>query len=64
MENYSDIIVDVSENYDNNLCGENKSIISAVSFTDTFLEDPGNGLLYTEILEALTQNVFRGIGNE
>lgn len=54
IENVSNIIKDINDNYDDNLVNENKTIISLVSFTD----DEETAIFYEDILDGLEANVL------
>lgn len=56
MENISNIIKDIEDNYDNNLINEksNKTILSMVAFTDDC------NIQYSDILQGLTANMLVG----
>lgn len=53
IENVSNIIKDIYDNYDDNLVSENKTIISLVSFTDE-----ETAIFYEDILDGLEANVL------
>ena len=54
IENVSNIIKDINDNYDDNLISENKTIISLVSFTD----DEETAIFYEDILDGLEANIL------
>lgn len=63
IENISNIIKDISDNYNDDLYNETNKvkILSIVPFTDGYDDcDPDTTLFYGEIIEGLKQNMIGG----
>ena len=61
IENISNIIKDITDNYNDDLINEKdgKSLLSLVSFTDIFDDEESPIVLYQSILDGLKENMLK-----
>ena len=60
IENISNIIEDITDNYNDDLVNEkdSKSLLSLVAFTDVFDDEESPIVLYQSIIDGLKQNML------